>query len=99
MADEDREVAAAVLDGVAGTAELIGSSVGGPVGAAISMGAALAKIVAALTRSLGASTAKKTLEELKRRVDAGEGLITDADLTEDDEYVDAYIDRLFGPKT
>jgi hypothetical protein len=100
MADDGREIAADVLEGAADFAARIAGSTGDPiVGVAVGVGSALARIVAELVRSLGVDAAKKTLEELKRRVDAGEGVLTDADLAEDDRYVDDYIASLFGPKS
>lgn len=96
MADDGREIAADVLDGAAELAAKIASSSGDPVaGLAVGIGAAITKIVAELVRSIGADGAKKAIEELKRRVDAGEGVITAADIEEDDQYVDQYIRDLF----
>lgn len=100
MADDGREIAADVLDGAADFAARIAAGSGDPIiGVAVGAGSALAKIVAELIRSLGVDTARKTLEELKRRVDAGEGVITVDDLAEDNRYVDDYIASLFGPKS
>ncbi len=99
MADDGREMAANVLEGAADFASRIASASGDPItGVAVGIGAGLAGLVADLVRTLGANGAKKTLEELKRRVDAGEGIISDDDLVADDQYVDQYIAELFGPK-
>lgn len=99
MADDGREMAVSVLEGAAEFAARIASASGDPVaGVAVGIGAGLAGIVADLVRTLGVNGAKKTLEELKRRVDAGEGIISDDDLAADDQYVDQYIAELFGSK-
>lgn len=99
MADEEREIAAGVIDTVADMAAKLGQLGGPGVGVAVGAGAGLLKVVAELVRSLGVDGARKTLEELKRRVDAGEGVISADDLAADDQYVDQYIEQLFGPKT
>lgn len=99
MPDDGREVAADVIDTVADIAAKLGALGGPGVGVAVGIGAGMVKVLAELVRSLGVDTARKTLEELKRRVDAGEGVITADDLAEDDQYVDDYIASLFGPKT
>lgn len=95
--DPGRELAASVLDAAASTATSIGTALGatGPVGAAIAAGAAIARVAASLVRSLGADPARKVLEELRRRIDAGEGTITAAELDADDAAVDAYVESLF----
>lgn len=96
MADDGREIAATVLEGAGEFAARIASASSDPiVGVAVAAGSTLTGLIASLVRSLGTDAAKKTLEELKRRVDAGEGLITDADLAADDQYVDQYIAELF----
>lgn len=100
MADDGREIAAVAIEGGAEFAAKIASASGDPiVGVAVGIGAGLAGLLAELVRTIGVNAAKKTLEELKRRVDAGEGIISDDDLAADDRYVDDYIADLFGSKT
>lgn len=100
MADDGREIAATALEAGAEFAVKLAGSTGDPVaGIAVGVGAGLAGLVAELVRTLGVDNAKKTLEELKRRIDAGEGVISVADIEADDRYVDDYIAELFGPKS
>lgn len=91
----EREITATVFEGAASTVEAIGRSVPGEIGAGLLAGAALGKLVALLVRELGTKPALETLRELKRRIDAGEGVITAEDLAEDDEYVSEFIAKLF----
>lgn len=95
---DEREIAAQVLSGAAGTAGAIGAAVGGPVGGTLQGAAAIAELVALLVRELGTEPTRAVLEKLRERIAAGEGAITAEDIAADDEYVDAYLDRLFGPK-
>lgn len=97
MGDDGREIAAGVLEGAAATAEMMAAAFGSNVAAGfLRAGAALARVAAKLVRTIGAENARKALEGLQARIEAGEGRITDADLASDDEAVSRYLDDLFG---
>lgn len=92
-----RETIAAILDVAGNAISTLASALPPEARAAVIVGAGIATLAASLVRSLGVGTAHKVLEELHRRVEAGEGVITDADIAEDDAAIDALLADLFGP--
>jgi len=93
--DEARAIIADVLEGAAATTERIGAAVPLEVQLIMRQGAEVARLVAGLVRTLGVGKARAALEELKRRVDAREGVITEADLAEDDASIDRLLEELY----
>ncbi|HHH29092.1 MAG TPA: hypothetical protein ENK57_12215 [Polyangiaceae bacterium] len=100
MADDGREIAATALEAGAEFAVKLAAATGDPgAGVAAGVGAGLAGLVAELVRTLGVDNAKKTIEELKRRIETGEGVISVADIEADDRYVDDYIAQIFAERS